>query len=129
MRQVGPVMLKRDEAERVAVAAANLTYGTNAGLAQHPALRPAALAHDAAGYDQLIVLSAETLTFADFLPLAVHAAKWTLLGTAAGQPTSPARLELAALVAAEATGNSSTNSPRSIWARTEMAWMICSSTV
>lgn len=103
LRQVGPVMLKRDEAERVAVAAANLTYGTNAGLAQHPALRPAALAHDAAGYDQLIVLSAETLTFADFLPLAVHAAKWTLLGTAAGQPTSPARLELAALVAAEAT--------------------------
>ena len=102
LRQVGPVRLQRDEAERVAVAAANLTYGTNAGLSQHPALRPANGAHDAEGYDQLIVLSAETLTFADFLPLAVHAAKWTLLGTVAGQPSSPGRLELATLVAAEA---------------------------
>lgn len=102
LMKVGPVLLKRDEAERVAYAAANLTYGTFDGLTRLPALRPAQLAREAEGFDQLIVLDAEGLPFADFLPLAVHATKWTLIGATAGQPTSPGRLELAMLAAAEA---------------------------
>jgi hypothetical protein len=100
--KVGPVMLKRDEAERVAFTSANLTYGTFDGLARLPALRPAQGTRDAEGYDQLIVVDAAQLTFADFLPLAVHATKWTLLGNDAEQPTTPGRTELAALAAAEA---------------------------
>jgi len=99
---VGPVKLKRDEAERVAFAAANLTCATHDGWARHPALRPAQALRDAEGYDQLIVVDADQLAFADFLPLAVHAAKWTLLGHEGGAPATPGRPALAALAADEA---------------------------
>jgi len=102
LTKVGPVRLKHDEAERVAFASANLVCGTPAGLAGHPALRPAHGHRDAEGYDQWVVLGAEQLAFADFLPLAVHAAKWTLVGHGQGQPDTPGRHELAALAAAEA---------------------------
>jgi len=102
LTSVGPVTLKRDEAERVAFASANLLCGTPAGLSRHPALRPAQGNRDAEAYDHCIVLGAEQLTFADFLPLAVHAAKWTLVGQSSGHPDSPGRQELAMLAAAEA---------------------------
>ena len=102
LTKVGPVKLTPAEAERVAVASANLTYGTREGLAGLPALRPAQLANEAEGYDQCIVLDAAQLTFADFLPLAVHSTKWTLLGTSTDQPSTPGRRELASLAAAEA---------------------------
>jgi len=100
--RVGPVLLKRDEAERVAFTSANLTFGTFDGLTRLPALRPALLAREAEGFDQLVVVDAAQLTFADFLPLAVHATKWTLLGNNVEQPTTPGRTELATLAAAEA---------------------------
>jgi len=102
LQRVGPVLLKRDEAERVAFTSANLTFGTFDGLTRLPALRPAQLAREAEGFDQLIVVDAAQLTFADFLPLAVHATKWTLIGNNVEQPTTPGRTELAALAAAEA---------------------------
>lgn len=102
LMKVGPVTLKREEAERVALAAANVVAGTYAGLARHPMLRPAALARDAEGFDHLIVLGADRLAFRDFLPLAVHAAKWTLIGAGDGQPDEPGAQELAMLVADEA---------------------------
>jgi hypothetical protein len=101
-RTAGPGPLSAEEAERGVFAAANLIAGTPAGWARHPALRPAGGHRDAEGYDQWIVLDADQLTFAEFLPLAVHAAKWTLLGTATGQPETPGRAELAALAAAAA---------------------------
>lgn len=102
LRTVGPVKLAPEEAERVAFASANLICGTPAGWTRHPALRPAAAQRDAEGYEQWIVLDAEQLTFAEFLPLAVHAAKWTLIGAPTGQPATPGRHELAALAAAAA---------------------------
>lgn len=102
LMQVGPARLRREEAERVALAAANVVAGTYAGLARQPMLRPAALARDAEGFDHLIVLGADRLAFRDFLPLAVHAAKWTLIGGGDGQPAEPGAQELAALVADEA---------------------------
>jgi len=102
LMRVGPTTLKREEAERVALDSANIVYGPFDGLPRHPALRPAQLAHDAADFDQLIVLSADRLAFRDFLPLAAHAAKWTLVGERAGQPRSPGLTELSELAAAEA---------------------------
>ncbi len=102
LQRAGAASLKRDEAERLALDAANLVVGTFAGLARHPMLRPANLARDAADFDQLIVLGADRLAFRDFLPFAVHAAKWTLVGAADGAPGEPTRAELATLAADEA---------------------------
>jgi hypothetical protein len=102
LQRAGATPLKRDEAERVALDSTNLVVGTFAGLARHPMLRPAQLARDAADFDQLLVLGADRLAFRDFLPFAVHAAKWTLVGAPDGAPSEPTRTELAALAADEA---------------------------
>lgn len=102
LMRAGPTLLKREEAERVALDAANLVFGSREGLSRHPMLRPAQLARDATDFDHLIVLSAERLAFRDFLPLAVHATKATLLGTRAGQASDPSLRELADLAADEA---------------------------
>lgn len=88
LQKVGPVKLPRAEATRVALAAANLIAGSVEALGAHPALAASSLTSNAVGFDHAIFLSAEGMSFADFLGPAVHAAKWTLLGDSARMPAT-----------------------------------------
>ncbi len=88
LQKVGPVKLPRPEAMRVALTAANLVGGSVEALGAHPALATTSLTTNAIGFDHAIILSAEGLSFADFLGPAVHAAKWTLLGDSARRPST-----------------------------------------
>jgi len=81
----------------------NLVGAPVAALGAHPSFRPAALARDPADFDQLIVLGAERLGFADFLVPAVHARRWILVGDPRAGAGDTDLDELAELVMVEAT--------------------------
>lgn len=69
----------REVAASLLLETCNLVGAPLAALGAHPSFRPAALARDPADFDQLIVLGAERLGFADFLVPAVHARRWILV--------------------------------------------------
>jgi len=72
-------------------------------LGAFPSARATALTRDPADFDQLIVLGAERVRFADFLVPAVHARRWILVSEAQERPAETDLAELAERVLVEAT--------------------------
>ncbi len=93
----------REVAAGLLLETCNLVGAPLAALGAHPSFRPAALTRDPADFDQLIVLGAERLGFADFLVPAVHARRWILIGDPQASAADTDLDELAEQVAVEAT--------------------------
>ena len=93
----------REVASTLLLDTCNLVGLPLSALGAHPSFRAAALTRDPADFDQLIVLGAERLGFADFLVPAVHARRWILVGDPNAPTTDTDLDELAEQVVVEAS--------------------------
>lgn len=93
----------RDVAATLLLETCNLVCAPLSALGAFPSARATALTRDPADFDQLIVLGADRVRFADFLVPAVHARRWILVSEAQERPAETDLTELAERVLVEAT--------------------------
>lgn len=93
----------RDVAATLLLETCNLVCAPLSALGAFPSARATALTRDPADFDQLIVLGADRVRFADFLVPAVHARRWILVSEAQERPAETDLTELAERVFVEAT--------------------------